>query len=131
MLTGSCHCGQVQWSYSLNLESVTACNCTLCRRYGALWAYAHIHHGVEVSGTTGFYSRNNKNNNFHFCTRCGCLVYYVSNKVDSENRLRAAVNLRMIHEPQQIENLPIDHFEGLESFEDQPRDGRCVKDLWY
>ena len=27
--------------------------------------------------------------------------------------------------------IPIDHFDGLVSFEDLPRDGRCVADMWF
>ena len=27
--------------------------------------------------------------------------------------------------------LPIDHFDGLDTFDDLPRDGRCVADYWF
>ena len=27
--------------------------------------------------------------------------------------------------------VPIDHFDGLDTFEDPPRDGRCVADYWF
>lgn len=131
MLEGSCHCKKVSWTYTLPLESVTACNCTLCRRYGALWAYAHIDHGITVSGSTKAYERGRQLNGFHFCSDCGCIVYYKSNSDDELGRRRAAVNVRMISDPEKIQNLPIDHFEGLETFEDLPRDGRTVCDLWY
>ena len=30
-----------------------------------------------------------------------------------------------------IAKLPIDHFDGLDQFDDLPRDGRCVGDLWF
>ena len=36
MLTGTCHFGDTGWTFDGMPESVTACNCTLCRRYGAL-----------------------------------------------------------------------------------------------
>ena len=36
---GACHCGAVRWLYRGMPESATACNCTVCSRYGALWAY--------------------------------------------------------------------------------------------
>jgi hypothetical protein len=39
MIQGSCHCGAVQWRLEALPESATACNCTACRRYRALWAY--------------------------------------------------------------------------------------------
>jgi len=131
MLEGSCHCGAVTWNCSLPIESATACNCTLCRRYGALWAYGFLNQGLFVSGHSSSYMRNRKLSAFHFCGSCGCLTHYLSNSPDEQGRLKIAVNLRMILDPSQIANLPIDHFEGLDTFADLPRDGRCVKDLWF
>lgn len=28
-------------------------------------------------------------------------------------------------------HLLIDHFDGLDKFDDLPRDGRCIKDMWF
>jgi hypothetical protein len=33
-------------------------------------------------------------------------------------------------EPDAVAHLVIDHFDGLDTFEDLPTDGRCVRDLW-
>jgi hypothetical protein len=41
-----------------------------------------------------------------------------------------AVNLRLT-EPEPIAHLPIDHFDGLDKWEDLPPDGRCIRDLWF
>lgn len=131
MLEGACHCGSVKWTYSLPLESVTACNCTLCARYGSLWAYAHLNHGITTTGPTSSYMRGSKINKYHFCTNCGCVVYYLAIKPDEQGRLRMAVNLRTTTEPAKIADLPIDHFDGLDKFEDLPRDERTVKSLWF
>ena len=129
MIEGHCHCKAVQWSYSLPLESATACNCTLCSRYGALWAYAHLDHGIQFSGKTQAYDR--KINGYHFCPSCGCMMFYLAHKADEQGRLRMAVNLRTVKDPKQIAGLLIDHFDGLDTFEDLPHDGRCVRDLWF
>lgn len=131
MLEGACHCGTVKWTYSEKLESVTACNCTLCRKYGALWAYGHLDHGIKVSGVTKDYARGSKINGYHFCKSCGCIAYYLCKSLNQQGQRRIAVNLRMINDPNLIADLPIDHFDGLDQFEDLPRDGRCVKDLWF
>ena len=40
------------------------------------------------------------------------------------------MNVRLA-EPEAVADLLIDHFDGLTTFEDLPRDGRCVKDLWF
>jgi hypothetical protein len=43
---------------------------------------------------------------------------------------RMAVNLRLA-EPESISSIPVTRFDGLETFDDLPMDGRCVKDLWF
>jgi hypothetical protein len=131
MFTGSCHCGKVKWSYPLAVESATACNCSLCSRYGALWIYGHVEDGITVSGETKAYERGRKINGFNFCTDCGCIVYYVCNSLNDQGQRRIAINLRTVDEPSAIMNLPIDRFEGNVSFEDLPRDGRLVHHLWF
>jgi hypothetical protein len=49
--------------------------------------------------------------------------------LDERRRRRIAVNLRLA-EPEAVAGIPIDHFDGLDTFEDLPRDGRCVADCW-
>jgi hypothetical protein len=130
-MRGRCHCGDVAWELDTAPESVTACNCTICRRYGALWAYGHINRDIRTSGDTATYRRADGGAvDYHFCPRCGCVTHYVARKGDEEGRHWTAVNLRLT-EPEPIAELPIDHFDGLGSFEDLPRDGRRVCDLWF
>jgi len=129
VIEGSCHCGAVHWRFDGMPESATACNCTVCRRYGVLWAYDYDGEGIHVSGPTQAYVRGGSIG-FHFCPTCGCVAYWRSLQADSQGRRRIAVNLRLT-EPGPVANLPIDHFDGLSAFADEPRDGRCVKDHWY
>ena len=131
MIEGSCHCGNVKWKFEKPLESVTACNCSLCSRYGALWAYGHVGEGISISGATKAYRRGRKINGFHFCESCGCITYYLANAADEQGRYRIAVNMRMATDPAKIASVPVDHFDGLDKFEDLPRDNSCVKNLWY
>jgi len=128
-IEGSCHCGAVHWTLDGIPESATACNCTICRRYGVLWAYGYAGEGIDVSGPTRAYTRGNSIE-FHFCPTCGCVAYWRSRRVDNGERRRIAVNLRLT-EPEAVAQVPVDHFEGLESFQDLPRDGRCVADYWF
>lgn len=127
-LEGTCHCGQVSWRFTGLLESVTACNCTVCRRYGVLWAYDHEGEGIHVAGPTTAYIRG-RSIEFHFCPRCGCVTHWRAQQVH-EGKRRIAVNMRLT-EPGPIAHLPIDHFDGLDRFDDLPRDGRCVADMWF
>jgi hypothetical protein len=50
--------------------------------------------------------------------------------MDDKGRRRIAVNLRLA-EPEAVAPIPIDHFDGLNTFDDLPRDGRCVGDYWF
>jgi hypothetical protein len=128
-LQGACLCGEVSWRFDAVLESVTACNCTACRRYGVLWAYGHEGEDVHVFGPTRAYARG-KGLEFVFCGTCGCVAAWRGLTVDEAGRRRLAVNVRLT-EPGPIAHLPIDHFDGLDTFDDLGRDGRCVRDLWF
>jgi hypothetical protein len=130
MIHGSCHCGAVKWTFNVMPESATACNCTVCRRYGVLWAYDFEGEGVSATGATTAYVCGDKLLGFHFCPTCGCVAYWRALLPREDGRRRMAVNLRLT-EPEPIAHLPIDHFDGLVKFEDLPRDERCVADLWF
>ena len=129
MIEGSCLCGAVRWSFDGVPDGATACNCTADRRYGALWAYDYEGEGIRVSGPTRAYARG-KNLEFHFCPTCGCIAFWRGKALDEKGRRRIAVNLRLA-EPEAVAAIPIDHFDGLVSFDDLPRDGRRVADMWF
>jgi hypothetical protein len=133
MLTGVCHCGTIGWTFEGMPESATACNCTLCRRYGVLWIYDFEGERIKLSGPSAVYTRKDAKKpalEIHFCKSCGCVTSWRGLQVDSEGRRRIAVNLRL-SEPGPVAHLPIDHFDGLDKFDDLPRDGRCVSDMWF
>jgi hypothetical protein len=94
-----------------------------------LWAYDYENEGIEVTGTTQPFSRGNALE-FHFCPTCGCVSFWRGKRLDERGRRRIAVNLRLA-EPGAVAQIPIDHFDGLDTFEDLPRDGRCVVDYWF
>lgn len=129
MLEGSCHCGKVSWRFDGAPESATACNCTACRRYGVLWAYDYVDEGIHVSGQTRAYVRG-ESIEFHFCPDCGCVAYWRGQRPNPDGKRRIAVNLRLA-EPEAVADIPVEHFDGLETFDDLGQDGRCVKDLWF
>ena len=133
VLTGSCHCGAVSWTLEGDPGPATACNCTLCRRYGALWAYDYENERIRISGPSTAYTRAGKADpalEIRFCPTCGCVLCWRGLRLGPDGRRRIAVNLRLAP-PEEVAGLPIDHFDGLDTFEDLPRDGRCVRDLWF
>jgi hypothetical protein len=129
MLEGACLCGAVRWTFDGEPEGATACNCTACRRYGVLWIYDYEGERIAVSGATQSYIRG-KALEFHFCAQCGCVCFWRAQRLHEDGRRRIAVNVRL-SEPGTVAHIPIDHFDGLDTFDDLPRDGRCVRDYWF
>jgi hypothetical protein len=130
MIEGACHCGAVHWRVEGVPESATACNCSACRRYGTLWAYDYEGEGIKVLGPTRAYIWGEKTVGFHFCPDCGGLAYWRSIEPGKDGRRRIAVNLRLA-EPTAVAAIPMHHFDGLDSWKELPRDGRCVRDMWF
>jgi hypothetical protein len=64
---------------------------------------------------------------FHFCPDCGCMAFWRGLQKDKTGQTRIAVNLRL-SEPAAVAQIPINHFDGLNTFTDMPQDGKCVAD---
>ena len=77
---GSCHCGAVEFEVDLpnGLVEPRRCDCSLCRRKGAIMA------GVPVTGlrvTKGadmltLYQFNTKTAKHYFCSHCGIYTHH-------------------------------------------------------
>ena len=133
MIEGKCHCGRAGWQLDGDPGPVTACNCTLCRRYGALWAYDFEDQRIRLTGSTSRYVRPGKTDpalEIRFCPNCGCVTAWRGLRLEPDGTRRVAVNVRLA-DPDAVAELPIDHFDGLDTFDDLPSDGRCVKDMWF
>ena len=91
----SCHCGAVRLAIDSAPEQVTDCNCSICRRYGALWAY---YSPKQVRFTppdpaTDVYMWGARSNEFHRCRSCGCVTHWAA--VD-KSRDWMGVNARLM-----------------------------------
>lgn len=76
MLEGTCHCGAVRVTVPRQPRTVTDCNCSICRRYGVLWAYYKAR-TVRVTAkpkATRAYAWGRKQLRFVHCATCGCVV---------------------------------------------------------
>ena len=74
---------------------VRHCNCSLCWKYGVLWAYHPI---AEVSirpdpPATDTYAWNGRNVDFHRCRTCGCVTHWLPRR---PGRDRMGVNARLL-----------------------------------
>ncbi|RWA05046.1 hypothetical protein EKO27_g10059 [Xylaria grammica] len=80
LYTGSCHCGAVTVglkSKPLNKDSqgLMECNCSICGRYGATWAYPpKVQVIIEGRENLGEYYFNKKIASKRFCKTCGVPV---------------------------------------------------------
>ncbi|MDO6666650.1 hypothetical protein Q4585_14555 [Colwellia sp. 2_MG-2023] len=48
MIETTCHCGNIAITTNKLPESVTTCNCSLCYRIAALWAYYTANQVVNI-----------------------------------------------------------------------------------
>jgi hypothetical protein len=87
----SCHCGAVTVTADAPPNEVTDCDCSLCRRYGVLWAY-YPTRAVAVCGPTDRYSRGARSIAFHRCAACGCVTHWAPVTREED---RMGVNARL------------------------------------
>jgi hypothetical protein len=64
----------------------------------------------------------------HVCPTCGRVTDWRSLRPEPDGRRRIAVSGRLAG-PDSVAHLPIDHFDGLDNFEDLPLDGRTVHNM--
>ena len=115
MIEAQCHCGQVQLEVAQLPPALTSCNCSICRRYGALWAYyppADVR--IDEQQPTSVYRWGEKDIDFHFCPNCGCLTHYRSDNAPKGPRV--AINARMMP-PDCLEQTTVRHFDGADSWQ--------------
>jgi hypothetical protein len=130
MIEGACHCGAVHWRFDGVPEAATACNCTMCRRLGALWAYDYEGERITVSGPTRIYVHGDRSLGVHFCGECGCIAYWRGTEPGADGRRRMGFNLRLA-EPDAVGDVPINRLDGFETWTRAPSNGRRVADVWF
>ncbi len=92
--TASCHCGACVIELAEAPAEVADCNCSICRRYGTLWAYYRLSE-VDLSrlGPTDTYVWGDRMLAFHRCAECGCVTHWASFDNDRD---RMGVNARLL-----------------------------------
>jgi hypothetical protein len=114
-LVASCHCGAVQLEASEKPQSLTRCTCSICHRYGALWAYFTRKTTTVTCDPAAItaYRWGDRSIEFFHCASCGCLTHYES--VDKGEDSRVALNARMMS-PADIAGIAIRTFDGAETW---------------
>ncbi len=109
MIEATCHCGGVRIEVDGSLESVTECNCSICRRRGVLWAYyaprqVRIH---PPPGGTLVYVWQDRSIEFHACPTCHCTTHW--SPLDGADRM--AINARLVN-PELLASVPVRKHDG-------------------
>ena len=74
---GSCHCGDVRFEIDLDLDHVRVCDCSLCRKRGAL-IHRVSENDIRIETPLDEMSLYRWHTNVakdYFCSRCGILPF--------------------------------------------------------
>jgi hypothetical protein len=115
MLSATCHCGAVKVEVPRRPRGLTNCNCSMCRRYGVLWAY---YKDSEVSliapeGATDSYSWGQNTQKFIRCKSCGCVMQW--KKHSQDEKTWTGVNARNFA-PEVLGNVRIRLLDGAKTW---------------
>jgi hypothetical protein len=109
MISASCHCGSISLEIEAAPAEVTQCNCSICRRYGVLWAYYSPRQvSVRTTAATHTYMWDDRSIVFHRCPHCGCVSHWSA--VDPA-RDRMGVNARLLP-PEALASARVRHLDG-------------------
>ena len=77
---GSCHCGAVEFEVSTeqDLGDLRRCNCSLCKRKGAIMAFAPLSALTVTRGADqlSLYQWNTQTAKHYFCSVCGIYTHH-------------------------------------------------------
>jgi len=115
MPTGSCHCGAVRIEVPRRPRTLTDCNCSICRRYGVLWAYykAPDVRVVCAPDAVHSYSWGRKALRFMRCATCGCIMTWVRVRPRKSNYM--GVNARNF-EPGILDSVRVRRLDGADTW---------------
>jgi hypothetical protein len=115
MLEATCHCGAVTIEVPRKPRRLTSCNCSICRRYGGLWAYYKAAE-VKVSharGTVDEYAWGDKSLKFVRCATCGCITHWAAMQPTANSR--TGVNARNFA-PEAIASVRVRRLDGASTW---------------
>jgi hypothetical protein len=96
-------------------RQVTECNCSICRRYGTLWAYYSRTSVRIVAAPTAqsTYAWGDKLLDFYRCGCCGCVTHWLG-RADAPDA-RMGVNARLFA-PDIVAGLRVRHLDGADTW---------------
>ncbi len=123
-LRATCHCGALTIEIPEPPTEITNCNCSICRRLGALWAYYEVGR-VKIHGhpeRTDSYVQGDRTLRVVRCRTCGCTSHWEPLAAEPNGRL--GVNIRNF-DPALIGSVRMRLLDGADTwtstFRDPPR----------
>jgi hypothetical protein len=114
MIEAACHCGAVKLTVETAPTEVTECNCSICRRLGARWAYySPSQVKITKQGMTQPYVWGDRMLAFHRCKTCGVTTHWQS--LDGAQK-RMAINARNV-DGLDWDKIRVRHFDGANAWE--------------
>lgn len=115
LLQGSCHCGAVKLTLPNIPSRATECNCSICRRLGAIWGMfdwmtVNVH---AAEDTLVEYVWGEKTLRTMRCRTCGCATHW--EPLSANEGAWHGVNLRMFP-PELLQQVHVRCFDGAESW---------------
>lgn len=106
---GSCHCGKVVFEYEHAGALAMECNCSICRRKGAIWWAVKEENFKILSGQDDLtlYQFGTRTAKHFFCKHCGVSTFCNPRLAPD----RWAVNLRCVDDAD-LDTLKITKFDG-------------------
>ena len=94
--TGGCHCGQVRYEVTLDLDQVISCNCSICTKAGALLTAVSPDKFRLDSGNNMLSDYTFNKHVFHhlFCPDCGIKSFVRSKMPDGTEMV--VINVRCL-----------------------------------
>jgi hypothetical protein len=68
---GSCHCGAIEFTATVDLSKVSRCNCSVCTKHGLMGCLTKPENVVLVAGDPAVYEWGAKIGKRYFCRDCG------------------------------------------------------------
>lgn len=105
-IKAQCHCAAITLTAPQPSSKLYECPCSVCFRYGVIWAYYPLDQVVitkDDNVSTQSYAWGKQNIEFHFCARCGGLMYWWP--TDAARIPQMAINARMLGSKEGLEGM--------------------------
>jgi len=114
-LAATCHCGAVRVRVPRMSRTLTSCNCSICRRYGAIWAYysANVVTIQAPKGGLSQYSWNRRIRTYYRCKKCGCVTHYAYR---TKRRTQTVAVNAANFDPSVLVGVRIRHLDGASTW---------------